>query len=91
MSGSLTQFSINRDRLITDIPGDIAIINLNNQLISDCNFGIYWSGEKHFVGISGYNLFENKNRFNILNNPYYKYFEQGFLCSWRDIILSLGP
>ena len=69
ISGSLTQFSINRDRLITDIPGDIAIINLNNQLIGDCNFGIYWSGEKHFVGVSGYNLFENKTDLTSLTTP----------------------
>ena len=32
LSGSLTQFSINRDRLITEIPNDIAIVNLNNSI-----------------------------------------------------------
>ena len=52
LSGSLTQFSIDRDRLITEIPGDVAVMNSNNQLISDCNFGIYWKGESHFIGFS---------------------------------------
>ena len=69
ISGSLTQFSINRDRLITEIPNDIAIVNLNNSLIGDCNFGIYWSGVRHFVGFSGYNLFENKTNITSLTSP----------------------
>jgi len=63
LSASLTQFSIDRDRLITEIPGDVAILNLSNQINSDCNFGVYWTGESHFVGISGFNLFENKSNF----------------------------
>ena len=42
------------------MPGDVAVGNLTNQLIGDCNFGLYWSGDRHFVGFSAYNLFENK-------------------------------
>ena len=69
LSGSLTQFSIDRDRLITEIPGDVAVINSNNQLISDCNFGIYWKGESHFIGFSSFNLFENKTNLMALTTP----------------------
>ena len=57
LSGSLTQFSIDRNRLI-EKSGD-GSDNSNNQLISDCNFGIYWKGN-HFIGFSSFNLFENK-------------------------------
>jgi type IX secretion system PorP/SprF family membrane protein len=69
IAGSLSQFSISRDRLITEIPYDIAIVNLNNSLIGDCNFGIYWSGVRHFFGVSAYNLFENKTNITALTSP----------------------
>jgi len=69
LSGSLTQFSIDRDRLITEIPGDVAVMNSNNQLITDCNFGILWRGESHFIGISSFNLFENKTNLLALTTP----------------------
>ena len=69
LSCSLTQFSIDRDRLITEIPGDVAVMNSNNQLISDCNFGIYWKGERHFIGFSSCNLFENKTNLMDLTTP----------------------
>ena len=45
---TLTQFSIDRDRLITEIPGDVAVMNSNNQLITDCNFGNSLEGGKSF-------------------------------------------
>ena len=69
LSGSLTQFSIDRDRLITEIPGDVAVMNSYNQLISDCNFGIYWKGLNHFIGFSSFNLFENKTNLMALTTP----------------------
>ena len=69
VSGSLTQFSIDRDRLITEIPGDVAVMNSNSQLITDCNIGIYWSGERHFIGLSSFNLFENKTNLLALTTP----------------------
>ena len=69
ISGSLTQFSIDRDRLITEIQGDVAVLNLSNQLSADCNFGLYWSGERHFIGVSGFNLLENKSNFLAMTTP----------------------
>ena len=42
---------------------------MNNSLIADCNFGIYWSGVRHFVGFSAYNLFENKTDITSLTKP----------------------
>ena len=53
LSGSLTQFVIDRDRLITEIPDDVAVTNsTNNEVIPDVNFGIYWYGERHYLGVT---------------------------------------
>ena len=69
LSGAITQFSIDRDKLITQIPGDIAVLNSSNQVIADVNFGILWKGDRHFIGVSGYNLIENKANINELTTP----------------------
>ena len=42
LSGSITQFSIDRDKLITQVPGDIAVMNSISHVIADANFGILW-------------------------------------------------
>ena len=69
VSGAITQFSIDRDKLITQIPGDVAVLNSSNQVIADVNFGILWKGDRHFIGVSGYNLIENKANINALTTP----------------------
>lgn len=69
LSGSITQFSIDRDKLITQVPGDIAVINSVSHVIADANFGILWKGDRHFIGISGFNLLENKSNLNALTTP----------------------
>ena len=60
------------------MPGDVAVGNLTNQLIGDCNFGLYWSGDRHFVGFSGYNLFENKTDLLALTTPVLNTLERVF-------------
>ncbi|MFT5600060.1 MAG: type IX secretion system PorP/SprF family membrane protein [Flavobacteriales bacterium] len=62
LSASLTQFIMDRDRMTTEIPNDNAVLNNTfNELIPDFNFGMYWYGERHFVGVSGFNLLQSEN------------------------------
>jgi type IX secretion system PorP/SprF family membrane protein len=62
LSGSATQFMMDRDKMNTEIPDDIAVQNNTfNELIPDFNFGIYWYGERHYVGVSGYNLLQSSD------------------------------
>lgn len=62
LSASVTQFMMDRDRMNTEIPNDIAVLNnTSSQLIPDFNFGAYWYGERHFLGMSGYNLMQTDN------------------------------
>ena len=69
LSGGLTQFSMDRNRLITDIPGDIAVYKNHSQIIADCNFGILFKGNRHFIGLSGFNLLENKTNLFATTTP----------------------
>tara|TARA_B100001287_G_scaffold149500_1_gene125872 strand:+ start:2261 stop:3205 length:945 start_codon:yes stop_codon:yes gene_type:complete len=69
LSGSITQFSIDRNRLITEIPGDIAVDKNYNQIITDCNFGLLFKGDRHFIGVSGFNLLENKTNLFATTTP----------------------
>jgi type IX secretion system PorP/SprF family membrane protein len=41
----------------------------SNELIPDFSFGMYWYGEKHFLGASGFNLLESKNDLYDLTSP----------------------
>ncbi|MFT7612685.1 MAG: type IX secretion system PorP/SprF family membrane protein [Parvicellaceae bacterium] len=70
LSAHLTQFILNRDQLITENPNDVAIMNqTNNELIPDFSFGLYWYGDKHFIGLSGFNLLESKNDLFDITTP----------------------
>jgi type IX secretion system PorP/SprF family membrane protein len=69
LSGGITQFSMDRNRLITDIPGDIAVDKNHSQIIADCNFGILFKGNRHFIGLSGFNLLENKTNLFATTTP----------------------
>jgi len=62
LSASVTQFMMDRDKMNTEIPDDIAVLNNTfNQLLPDFNFGVYWYGERHYIGVSGYNLMQSKD------------------------------
>ena len=80
LSASLTQFVLDRNKLHTQTPGDVAIMNATtNQLIPDFNFGAYWYGERFYVGLTAFNLMESKNDLfdlttpvtNVLNRAFY--------------------
>lgn len=62
LSASLTQFMMDRERMNTEIPDDIAVQNNTfNQLIPDFNFGAYWYGDRFFLGAAGYNLLQSED------------------------------
>lgn len=70
LSAQVTQFMMDRDKMNTEIPDDIAVQNNTfNQLIPDFNFGTYWYGERHFLGVSGYNLLQSKDDLFDLTSP----------------------
>lgn len=61
LSAALTQFNLDRNKLITELPNDNALINGSfNQLIPDFNVGMRFYGTRHFVGLSAYNLLQSK-------------------------------
>ena len=62
VSGSFTQFMIDRDKLVTEEPGDNTVINYTtNQLIPDLSAGIHWFSHNYHIGISALNLLETKS------------------------------
>lgn len=65
LAASVTQFSFNLDKLVTELPNDIALSNsLRNQVIPDATFGVNFRTKKMRVGLSAYNLIEvGKNLF----------------------------
>ncbi|MCB9189575.1 MAG: type IX secretion system membrane protein PorP/SprF [Flavobacteriales bacterium] len=70
LSANVTQFMMDRDQMITETPDDYAVQNNTfNQLIPDFNFGMYWYGERHFVGVSGYNLVQSTDDLFDLTKP----------------------
>lgn len=70
LAAHLTQFILNRDKLITELPNDVAILNqTSNELVPDFTFGLYWYGERHFVGLSAFNLMESKNDLFDITTP----------------------
>lgn len=59
LSGSLSQYMINRELLITEEDGDVTIEKYtSNRLIPDLGFGIKWFGDRYQVGLSGFNLIQ---------------------------------
>ena len=59
---SVTQFYMDRDKMVTEVAGDNAVMmNTNNQLVPDANAGLWLSTERLFVGVSGWHLIESKS------------------------------
>lgn len=70
LSANLTQFMMDRDQMITEVSDDIAVQNNTfNQLIPDFNFGMYWYGERHYLGAAGYNLLQSNDDLFDLTAP----------------------
>ncbi len=70
LAAHMTQFVLNRDKLITENPNDQAIMNqTSNELIPDFTFGTYWYGERHFFGVSAFNLLETNSDLYDITTP----------------------
>jgi type IX secretion system PorP/SprF family membrane protein len=82
LASQITQFVLDRDKLITELPNDIAILNqTSNELVPDFTFGLYWYGENHFVGFSALNLLENKNDLFDITTPVTNTLDRAFYFS----------
>jgi type IX secretion system PorP/SprF family membrane protein len=58
---SLSQFYLDRDRMRTELPDDIAVdFNSNNRMIPDANAGIILASKNLFVGLSSWHLIQSR-------------------------------
>lgn len=61
ISAMFTQFNIDRDKIVTQNPNDLTLINNNlNYFIPDVGFGLNYFGDKFRIGFSSLNLIETK-------------------------------
>ena len=70
VGASFTQFYLDQNRIQTENPNDIAVLqNSNNKLIPDANAGLMLASKKLFVGISAWHLIQSKrDLFDIQKN-----------------------
>lgn len=67
LSAIVNQFSINRDKVVTEIPEDVAVYNgINNQLFPDAGISVYASSKDFYGGLSVTNLIQIKS--DLANN-----------------------
>jgi type IX secretion system PorP/SprF family membrane protein len=73
LSAIVTQFSINRDKVVTEIPDDVAVYDgIGNQLFPDAGISVYASSKDFFGGISATNIIQVKSDLsNSLSNKNY--------------------
>jgi type IX secretion system PorP/SprF family membrane protein len=70
LNPNFSQFTINRNRLITEVQGDNAITNATyNGLIPDLNFGVLWFSDDFHIGLTGLNLIETKKDLFDVGSP----------------------
>ena len=62
LAGTLFQHTYQKDKLTTDEPDDIAIINANNnEIVPDANFGLYYYyADKGYAGVAAFNLIQTR-------------------------------
>ncbi|MBG16633.1 MAG: hypothetical protein CL853_09815 [Crocinitomicaceae bacterium] len=62
IAGSFSQFMIDRDKLITEEPGDQVVLDrTTNQLIPDLATGLHWYSHQFHLGISIFNILQTKS------------------------------
>ena len=58
---SLTQFYMDREKMNTELPYDVAVEqNSNNQFVPDANIGFWLTSKDMFVGLSAWHLIQSK-------------------------------
>lgn len=72
LAGVFFQHTYQKDKLTTDEPDDIAIINANNnELVPDANFGLYYYyADKAYFGVSAFNLIQTRMDLFDAGNPF---------------------
>lgn len=61
LSAMFTQFSFDRDKIVTQNPNDMALMNANlNYFIPDASFGLNYFGDDFRLGLSAINLIQTK-------------------------------
>jgi type IX secretion system PorP/SprF family membrane protein len=61
LSAMFTQFSFDRDKIVTQNPNDLALMNTNlSYFIPDASFGLNYFGDDFRLGLSAVNLIETK-------------------------------
>lgn len=68
ISGTLFQYTLDKERIKTRIPDDPAVAKaFNNRLVPDVSFGLYYhEGDKFYFGLSSLSLLQT--RFDLFNN-----------------------
>lgn len=62
VSAIINQFSINREKAVTEVPNDVAVYDgLQNQLFPDAGFSAYLNSKNYYFGVSALNLIEIKS------------------------------
>jgi type IX secretion system PorP/SprF family membrane protein len=62
ISALINQFGINRDKVVTEVPDDIAVYDgIGNQLFPDLGLSVYANSEYFYGGVSATNLIQVKN------------------------------
>ena len=62
IAGSFSQFMIDRDKLITEEPGDQVVLErTSNQLIPDLATGMHWYSHQFHIGIALFNILQTKS------------------------------
>jgi len=57
LAGSINQYMIDQNQLITEESGDNTVVNYSsNRLIPDLGFGVKWYGDRYQIGLSGFNM-----------------------------------
>jgi type IX secretion system PorP/SprF family membrane protein len=59
LSGVGYQYSANKSNLNPTDPGDNSILQLKNFAVPDANFGVYYSAQNYYVGLSASQLFQS--------------------------------
>ena len=87
IAGSLSQYMINRELLITEEDGDVTVEKYtSNRLIPDLGFGVKWFGDRYQVGLSGFNLIQTNVDLSNIVTPVTNNLERTFYLSGSYLI-----
>ena len=63
LSGFIYQYYLNKQELNVEDPGDLALQGTEHKVVPDAAFGAYYYGPNYFAGLSVYQLFQGRVRF----------------------------